>query len=477
MNSSSFYIDGQWQEPATSERQAVFNPSTEEQFTETAWASADEVDQAVMAARRAFPSWSTTDPSERVAALERLIAVFEARADEMAVTISEEMGAPLDLSRRAQAPVGLGHLKTFAKELAAMEFTRELNGPEHLVALEAAGVAALITPWNWPMNQICLKVGAAMAAGCTMVLKPSEIAPVSAALFAEFCDEADIPAGVFNLIQGDGAGTGTSLTSHPEVDLISFTGSTRAGMAISKAAADTVKRVSLELGGKSPNVIFADSGIEASVPAGVGMCFNNTGQSCISPTRMLVEDDAYDEAVELAAAAANATEVNVASEEGRHLGPLVSEAQFNKVQHLIQVGIDEGARLVAGGVGRPEGLDKGWFVRPTVFADVTPDMTIWHEEIFGPVLAISKFASDEQAAEMANDTPYGLAAYIQGHDRERVQRLARQIRAGVVQINGSGRAPNAPFGGYKQSGNGREGGRYGIEDFLEVKSLSGWPIE
>lgn len=475
MTTTSFYIDGAWHEAASSERHPVYNPSTEQAFTETAWATADEVGEAVLAARGAFDAWSTTDPAERVDAIDRLVAVFTGRIDEMSAAISEEMGAPLALSRNAQSPVGLNHLKTFARELADMEFVRELDGPEHLVALEPAGVAALITPWNWPMNQICLKVGAAMAAGCTMVLKPSEIAPVSAALFAEFCDEAELPAGVFNLVQGDGVGTGTALTSHPEVDLISFTGSTRAGMAISKAAADTVKRVSLELGGKSPNVVFADSDLEQSVPAGVGMCFNNTGQSCISPSRMLIEQSAYDQAVALAAEAAANTQVNLASEEGSHLGPLVSEEQFTKVQRLIETGIAEGARLVAGGPGRPDGLDTGWFVKPTVFADVTPDMTIWNEEIFGPVLTMSAFGTDDEAAEMANDTEYGLAAYIQGQDQDRVQTLARRIRAGVVQINGARRAPNAPFGGYKQSGNGREGGRYGIEDFLEVKSLSGWP--
>jgi aldehyde dehydrogenase (NAD+) len=356
-----------------------------------------------------------------------------------------------------------------------MEFQRPLReGVEGQdIAFEAAGVAALITPWNWPMNQVVLKVGAALAAGCTMVLKPSEIAPMSSILFAEMIDEAGFPAGVFNMVNGDGAGVGTILSSHPDIDVVSFTGSTRAGILISKAAADTVKTVSLELGGKSPNLVFDDCDVDKAVRMGAAFCFNNTGQSCNAATRMLVQRSVYDQAVEIAAAQANATKVDLPSNSGNHIGPLVSEAQFDKVQSMIQTGIDEGARLVAGGVGRPEGMNRGWFVKPTVFADATADMTIIREEIFGPVLALMPFDSEEEAIALANDTPYGLAAYIQTGDKERARRVAARLRAGMIQVNGASRAAGSPFGGYKQSGVGREGGFWGIEEFLEIKTISG----
>jgi len=334
-------------------------------------------------------------------------------------------------------------------------------------------VAALITPWNWPMNQVVLKVGAALAAGCTMVLKPSEIAPMSSIVFAEIMDEADVPAGVFNMVNGDGAGVGSILSAHPQIDVVSFTGSTRAGILISKAAADTVKTVSLELGGKSPNLVFADSDLDAAVERGTSFCFANTGQSCNAATRMLVERSAYERAVEVAKATAEATQVDMPDKPGSHIGPLVSQAQFDKVQKLIQVGIDEGARLVAGGTGRPEGLNRGWFARPTVFADATPDMTIMREEIFGPVLAIMPFDTEDEAVALANDTPYGLAAYIQTGSADRARRVASRLRAGMIQVNGAHRASGMPFGGYKQSGVGREGGTFGIEEFLEVKTVSG----
>ena len=342
--------------------------------------------------------------------------------------------------------------------------------------MEPVGVCGLITPWNWPMNQVTLKVIPALAAGCTMVLKPSEIAPLSSHLFAEMLDEAGFPAGVFNLVNGDGPGVGTQLSGHPDIDMISFTGSTRAGIAISENAANTIKRVSLELGGKGANLIFSDADDKA-VTRGARHCFNNSGQSCNAPTRMLVERSVYDQAVEHAAAAAEQTAVDIASKEGRHIGPVVSETQFNKIQTLIEKGIEEGARLVAGGPGRPEGVDRGYFVRPTVFADVNNEMTIAREEIFGPVLSIIPFEDEAEAVSIANDTPYGLTNYVQTQDQDRAHRVARRLRSGMVEMNGKSRGAGAPFGGYKQSGNGREGGMWGLEDFLEVKSVSGWAAE
>jgi aldehyde dehydrogenase (NAD+) len=355
-----------------------------------------------------------------------------------------------------------------------MPFAEHL--PTHQILLEPIGVAALITPWNWPMNQICLKVGAAVAAGCTVVLKPSEVAPMSAILFAEFADEAGLPPGVFNLIQGDGAQTGTALVTHPDVDMVSFTGSTRAGIAISKAAADSVKRVSLELGGKSPNIVFADCDLEARVRHGLASCFSNSGQSCNAPTRMLVERSVYDRAVLIAADAASNTLVDLPESPGSHIGPLVSAAQFEKVQWLINGALSEGTRLVAGGAGRPSNMPVGWYVRPTVFADVSQDMTIWRDEVFGPVLVMAPFDDEDDAVRLANDTPFGLSAYLQTGSPERAKRMASRLRAGMVHINGASRAPGMPFGGYKQSGNGREGGHWGVHEFLEVKSVSGWPV-
>jgi aldehyde dehydrogenase (NAD+) len=477
MQQSGFYIDGAWRNPHAEDRHAIIDPTTGGTIAHIGWATAAEVDSAVQAAKRAFPAWSATSKDERIAALQRLAAVYERRMTEMGTVISRDMGAPMDLAVRAQAGSGLSHLKAFIAALEGMEFDQPFRAgkPEQRIVHEPVGIAALITPWNWPMNQICLKVGAALAAGCTMVLKPSEIAPLSAVLFAEFVHEAVIPAGVFNLVHGDGAGAGSALVVHKDVDVVSFTGSTRAGIAITKAAADSVKRVSLELGGKSPNVIFADSDLAKRVNEGVASCFMNTGQSCNAPTRMLVERSVYDQAVALAADAAKATKVDLAERRGHHIGPLVSEAQMAKVGRLIESGIAEGARLVAGGPGRPEGLTAGWFVRPTVFADVTPSMTIWHEEVFGPVLAITPFDTEEEAVQLANDTPYGLAAYLQTGSPERADRVSRRLRAGMVHINGAARAAGMPFGGFKQSGVGREGGVWGIEEFLEVKSVSRLP--
>ena len=470
-----FYINGAWVDPVAGTDFPVFNPATEEPFATISLGGAADAEAAIAAARAAFTSWSMTTPAERGAHLKAILEVYQSRASDMAEAISTEMGAPIDMALTDQAGSGPSHLKAFIRALDGFEWVRPLrpgvDGQD--LVFEAAGVAALITPWNWPMNQVVLKVGAALAAGCTMVLKPSEIAPMSSIVFAEIMHEAGIPAGVFNMVNGDGAGVGSILSSHPEIDVVSFTGSTRAGILISKAAADTIKTVSLELGGKSPNLVFADTDVEAAVARGARFCFNNTGQSCNSATRMLVEREVYDQAVEVAAATAEATIVDLPSKQGGHIGPLVSEAQFSKVQTLIQAGIDEGARLVAGGTGRPEGLNRGWFVRPTVFADTTADMTIMKEEIFGPVLAMMPFDSEEEAIEIANDTPYGLAAYIQTGNPERARRVAAQLRAGMIQVNGTGRPSGSPFGGYKQSGVGREGGVWGIEEFLEMKTISG----
>ncbi len=470
-----FYINGAWVDPVAGTDFPVFNPATEEPFATISLGGAADAEAAIAAARAAFTSWSMTTPAERGAHLKAILEVYQSRASDMAEAISTEMGAPIDMALTDQAGSGPSHLKAFIRALDGFEWVRPLrpgvDGQD--LVFEAAGVAALITPWNWPMNQVVLKVGAALAAGCTMVLKPSEIAPMSSIVFAEIMHEAGIPAGVFNMVNGDGAGVGSILSSHPEIDVVSFTGSTRAGILISKAAADTIKTVSLELGGKSPNLVFADTDVEAAVARGARFCFNNTGQSCNSATRMLVEREVYDQAVEVAAATAEATIVDLPSKQGGHIGPLVSEAQFSKVQTLIQAGIDEGARLVAGGTGRPEGLNRGWFVRPTVFADTTGDMTIMKEEIFGPVLAMMPFDSEEEAIEIANDTPYGLAAYIQTGNPERARRVAAQLRAGMIQVNGAGRPSGSPFGGYKQSGVGREGGVWGIEEFLEMKTISG----
>ena len=470
-----FYIDGAWVAPRQGTDLAVYNPATEEPYATISLGGAADAEAAIAAAGRAFPSWSMTTPAERSEVLRAILAVYEARTGDMAEAISTEMGAPIDMATSDQAGAGRSHLKAFLRALDAFEWERPLRpGVEGQdLVFEAAGVAALITPWNWPMNQVVLKVGAALAAGCTMVLKPSEIAPMSSVLFAEIIHEAGVPAGVFNMVNGDGPGVGSILSSHPGIDVVSFTGSTRAGILISKAAADTVKTVSLELGGKSPNLVFNDTDIDAAVARGASFCFANTGQSCNAATRMLVERDAYDRAVEVAAATANATVVDLPSKAGGHIGPLVSQVQFDKVQSLIQAGIDEGARLVAGGTGRPEGLNRGWFARPTVFADATPDMTIMREEIFGPVLAMMPFDSEDEAIEIANDTPYGLAAYIQTGSAERARRVAARLRAGMIQVNGAGRASGAPFGGYKQSGVGREGGIWGIEEFLEMKTISG----
>lgn len=471
----AFYIDGNWASPVVPNDHHVINPATEEPCAVISLGGQADTDAAVAAARAAFPAWAATEPAARLALIEKLQTVYESRREEMARAISLEMGAPIDLARQQQAAAGAGHIAAFLKAAQSFRFAHPLgdHAPGSWIRHEPIGVCALITPWNWPMNQITLKVIAAAVAGCTMVLKPSEESPLSALLFAEMMDEAGFPPGVFNLVNGDGAGVGSQLSAHAGIDMVSFTGSSRAGKLISKAAADTLKRVSLELGGKGANLIFADAD-EKAVKRGVLHCMNNSGQSCNAPTRMLVQNDVYDQAVETATGIAAKIQVGPPSEEGRHMGPVVNEVQFDKIQDLIQTGIDEGARLVAGGPGRPDGVNRGFFVKPTVFADVTGDMTIAREEIFGPVLSIIPFESEEEGIAIANDTPYGLTNYVQTQDPARANRVACALRSGMVEMNGQSRGAGAPFGGMKQSGNGREGGIWGIEDFTEVKSVAGW---
>ncbi len=471
-----FYIDGAWVPPLTANDFEVENPADETSFATISLGSAADVDRAVVAAKQAFEIWSRTSKEERIGYLEQLAQIYKARMGDMAETISQEMGAPIKLAQMAQAPAGYGHLKSFIRDLKAFEFEEPLypdQTGEHIVR-EPIGVCGLITPWNWPMNQVTLKVVPAIGVGCTVVLKPSEISPLSAILFAEMIEEAGFPPGVFNLVNGDGPSVGARMSAHPDIDMMSFTGSTRAGIAVSKAAAETVKRVTLELGGKGPNLVFADTDVARAVKRGTFHCFNNSGQSCNAPTRMLVERSVYDQAVEVATETAECQAVGDPKEEGNHIGPVVSKAQFDKIQGLIQKGIEEGARLVAGGLGRPEGFNRGYFVRPTVFADVNNQMTIAREEVFGPVLSMIPFDSEEEAIQIANDTSYGLTAYLQSDDTDRMQRVSRQLRSGMVEVNGAQRPGGSPFGGYKQSGNGREGGRWGLEDFLEVKAISGW---
>jgi len=475
-NQRQFYINGAWVDPIEGTDLDVINPSTEEVCATISLGGPADAEAAIAAAKSAFKAWAWSSKQDRLDLMNRILEVYMARSDEMGETISREMGAPIEMSKMAQSGTGSAHIKAFIRSLENFEFERELraNTPNDRIIYEPIGVCALITPWNWPMNQIALKVMPAIATGCTMVLKPSELSPLSGMLFADFLHEAGVPAGVFNLVNGDGPGVGTTLSGHKDVDMISFTGSTRAGTAISKNAADTLKRVSLELGGKGANIIFADAD-EKAVKQGVARCFNNTGQSCNAPTRMLVERSRYGEAVEQAQEQAEKTVVDLASKEGRHIGPLVSQLQFDKVQDLIEVGIKEdGARLVAGGLGRPEGLNRGYFVRPTVFADCNNDMRIMREEIFGPVLSMMPFDSEDEAIEIANDTDYGLTNYVQTADAERANRVARQLRSGMVDMNGQARSSAAPFGGYKQSGNGREGGHWGMDEFLEVKAIGGW---
>jgi len=464
------YIDGKWVDSKGGRKISVINPATEAPASEIVLGTAQDVDDAVKAARRAFETFSQTSRQDRIDLLQRVIAEYEKRVPDIAEAIATEMGCPISIAQTAQAGSGLGHLGHALKALLEYQFAEKIG--DNTVVREPIGVVALITPWNWPMNQIVAKVGPALATGCTMILKPSEEAPTSAAIFAEVLEAAGVPAGVFNLVQGDGAGVGTALAQHPDIDMISFTGSTRAGIQVAKNAADTVKRVAQELGGKSPNIILEGTPLDVALPGGVGGVLLNSGQSCVAPTRMLVHASQHDEAAQKVGAMFSAKNVGEPLQPGDHIGPVVNEAQWNKIQGLIQKGIDEGATLVAGGLGRPEGLDKGFYVKPTVFANVTPDMTIAKEEIFGPVLVIMPYQDDEDAVRIANDTPYGLGAYIAGNPAH-AKKLVGRLRAGAVFVNAGGLVMDMPFGGYKQSGNGREFGRFGLEEFLEVKSVIG----
>ena len=467
-----FYIDGQWVDPAEPRTMDVVNPATEEVYGRISIGSAADVDVAVAAATRAFETFSETSREDRIKLLQSILDVFVRRADEVAEAIMDEMGAPWGLAKYAQAASGTQHIAAALEALQSYEFEEKIGST--LVVKEPIGVCGLITPWNWPMNQIAVKVAPAIAAGCTMVLKPSEIAPFDAILFAEILDEAGVPAGVFNLINGDGPGVGTALSQHPDIAMVSFTGSTRAGVLVAQNAAPSVKRVAQELGGKSANIILDDADLEAAVTDGTQGMFENTGQSCDAPSRMLVPRDKMDEAAAIAAKVAAAAAVGNPREKGTRVGPVVSELQWNKIQDLIQKGIDEGATLAAGGTGRPDGLDKGYYVKPTVFANVSNDMTIAREEIFGPVLSIIPYDDDDEAIRIANDTPYGLSGYVSSGDLDRARRVASRLRTGMVHINGADLESLAPFGGYKQSGNGREWGAHGMDEFLEVKSVYGY---
>jgi NAD-dependent aldehyde dehydrogenases len=472
MDHKKFYIDGAWVAPVIPHTFAVENPATEEIVTEISLGSATDVDRAVNAAKAAFPGWAATPLAERRVLVERLLTIYKARYEEMAQAITTEMGAPISMSRAQQADTGVGHVEGFLGALDAMEWEWTLPNGDTLMR-EPIGIVGLITPWNWPMNQIALKVIPALLTGCTCVLKPSEIAPLSAMLYAEMIHEAGFPAGVFNLVNGDGPEVGSAISRHPDIAMMSFTGSTRAGTAVTRDSAETVKRVTLELGGKSPNLVFADCDLDAQVAASVAECMNNTGQSCDAPTRLIVERSVYDKTVALAQAAAKGTVVGDPTQEGDHIGPLVSAVQWGRVQDLIQSGLDEGARLIVGGPGKPEGINRGHYARPTVFADVTPEMRLWREEVFGPVLVITPFEDEIHAIALANDTPYGLAAYVQTGDPVRARRVAKALRAGMVHLNGAPHNYGSPFGGYSQSGNGREGGLLGLEDFTEIKAVHG----
>ena len=474
LDKRNFYINGKWVAPSKPNDFEVINPSNEQPFAIISLGDVADINSAVKAAKEAFTSWKQTSKEGKISLIQKLHEIYKSRWDEMTKAISMEMGAPLDFASSAQTASGASHIKDFIKRLKDFEFGSTFDeGSDNYIAYEPIGVCGLITPWNWPINQITLKVLPAFAAGCTMILKPSEIAPLSGMLFAEMIHDAGFPPGVFNLVNGDGVGVGTQMSRHPDIDMISFTGSTRAGKLITKNSADTIKRVCLELGGKGGNIVFADSYPEA-VRDGVKNVMSNSGQSCDAPTRMLVEKSIYKRAVKEATEEVNNMKVNIASKKGDHIGPVVSKKQFDKIQGLIQSGIDEGATLVAGGSDRPKELNKGYFVRPTIFTDVSNDMRIVKEEIFGPVLSIIPFKTEEEAIAITNDTSYGLGNYLQTEDKEKARRVASQVRSGCVYVNGKALAAGTPFGGYRQSGNGREGGTWGLEEYLEVKTISGW---
>ena len=475
LNKKNFYINGKWVKPDSEKEIKVINPANEDVCTLITLGNKKDIDTAVSAAKEAFKLWGYSPKEERIDYLEKLYTLYKQRWDDFTNAIVLEMGAPKEFASKLQVGAGAAHIKSFIKYLKEFNFDKPLN--DHLanqrIIYEPKGVCALITPWNWPMNQVCLKVIPALASGCTMVLKPSEIAPLSSMILAEIIDEANFPKGVFNLVNGDGATTGEELTRHPNIDMISFTGSTRAGALISQNAAKDFKRISLELGGKGANIIFKDAKPDA-VEKGASRCFKNSGQSCNAPTRMLVEKTIYNETIERVKKFTLNLKVDHPSKEGNHIGPVVSDQQFKKVQILIQKGLDEGAKLIAGGTGKPEGFQKGYYVKPTVFADVNNKMEIARTEIFGPVLSIIPFENEEEAIEIANDTDYGLANYVQTQDKEKANRVARKLRSGMVDINGAGLAVDSPFGGFKHSGIGREAGKEGLLEFLEVKSVGGW---
>jgi aldehyde dehydrogenase (NAD+) len=467
-----FYIDGKWVEPASPKTEDVINPANEEAIARISMGSAADVDKAVAAARRAFETFSRTTKEERLALLQKILEAYQNRYGDIVEAISKEMGAPLGLSKNAQAAMGIAHIGQAMKVLKEFQFEKVAGTTA--IAYEPVGVVGMITPWNWPINQIACKVAPAIAAGCTMVLKPSEVAPLNAIIWAEVMDAAGVPPGVFNLVNGDGPTVGEAMSNHPGIDMMSFTGSTRAGIAVAKAAANTVKRVAQELGGKSANIVLDDADLQKAVASGVMNMFSNSGQSCNAPSRMFLPRGKQDQAIAIAKATAEKVKVGDPFADGTTMGPVVSEVQFNKIQALIQKGIDEGATLVTGGVGRPDGMNRGYFVKPTVFANVTNDMTIAREEIFGPVLAMLPYDSEDEAIAQANDTVYGLSGYVQSGSLEHARKVASRLRTGNVHLNGAGVDLGAPFGGYKQSGTGREWGEFGFEEFLEVKAVMGY---
>ena len=474
LDKRKFYINGKWVAPSKPNDLDVIDPCTEDSVATISLGSKEDTNAAVSAAKTAFESWKESSKEERVALLEKLLTIYKKRYSEMVDAISLEMGAPTDWSKDVQTASGQSHIEDFILRLKEFEFDKKFR-PEsnNRICYEPIGVCGLITPWNWPINQIGLKVVPAFATGCTMILKPSELAPLSAMLFAEMIDEAGFPPGVFNLVNGDGVGVGTDISSHPDINLVSFTGSTRAGRLISKNAAETIKRVCLELGGKGGNIVFADSYPNA-VRDGIRNVMSNSGQSCDAPTRMLVEKSIYERAIKEAADEANLIKVDHASKKGDHIGPVISKTQYDKIVNLIQSGIDEGATLAAGGPELPNGMNKGYFIKPTIFTDVTNDMRIAKEEIFGPVLSIIPFETEEEAIKIVNDTEYGLGNYLQTEDKEKAKRVSRKLNAGIIYVNGIGPDAGTPFGGFKQSGNGREGGVWGLEEYLEVKTVTDW---
>ena len=474
LDKRNFYINGKWVKPKKSNDFNVINPSDEDSFAVISLGSKEDLDIAVESAKKAFVTWKETSKEERVSLLEKLLSIYKKRFNEMTDAISKEMGAPIDWASSVQNMSGQSHLEDFILRLKNYKFEDHFDKKSNnYISREPIGVCGLITPWNWPINQIALKVIPAFASGCTMILKPSEIAPISAMLFAEMIDEAGFPSGVFNLVNGDGAGVGSHISNHPDIDMISFTGSTRAGRLISKNASETIKRVCLELGGKGGNIVFADSYPNA-VRDGIRNVMSNSGQSCDAPTRMLVEKSIYERAIKEAADEANKIKVDLPSKKGDHIGPVVSKVQYKKIIDLIESGIDEGATLAAGGPLLPNGLNKGYFIKPTIFTNVTNEMRIAKEEIFGPVLSIIPFETEDEAISIVNDTSYGLGNYLQTEDKEKAHRVAKKLRSGCVYINGKAADAGTPFGGYRQSGNGREGGTWGLEEYLEVKTITGW---